>query len=127
MTVPPEELLLAAEFPPSTRDDWRELALGVLRKSRPDLDPAEVEQRLSRTTYDGVTVAALYDMGEVTGVPGVHPFTRGSRAVGAWQVRQRHGLADAAATREAILADLENGVGAIWLTVGAAGLPVSGL
>ncbi len=33
MTVPPEELLLAAEFPPSSRADWRTLALGVLRKS----------------------------------------------------------------------------------------------
>jgi len=127
MTVPPEELLLAAEFPPSTRDDWRELALGVLRKSRPDLDPADVERRLSRTTYDGVTISALYDTGDMPGVPGVHPFTRGTRPVGAWQVRQRHGLADPAATREAILADLENGVGSIWLTVGDGGVPVAGL
>ncbi len=127
MTVPPEELLLAAEFPPSTRDDWRELALGVLRKSRPDLAADQVEQRLSRTTYDGVTVAALYDTGTADGVPGVHPYTRGTRTGGAWLVRQRHGLADPAATREAILADLENGVSALWLTVGDAGVPVAGL
>ena len=127
MTVPPEELLLAAQFPPSTRDDWRELALGVLRKSRPDLAADQVEQRLSRTTYDGVTVAALYDTGTADGVPGVHPYTRGTRTGGAWLVRQRHGLADPAATREAIPADLENGVTSLWLVVGDGGVPVDGL
>ena len=127
MTVPPEELLLAAEFPPTTRDAWRELALGVLRKSRPDLALDAVEDGLSTTTYDGVTIAPLYDTGSPAGVPGVAPYTRGTRAVGSWDVRQRHGHPDPRVTREAILADLENGVTSLWLALGDAGLPVAAL
>ncbi|MFD0534665.1 hypothetical protein ACFQY7_13750 [Actinomadura luteofluorescens] len=33
MTVPPEELELAAAFPTADRDRWREMVKGVLRKS----------------------------------------------------------------------------------------------
>jgi methylmalonyl-CoA mutase len=128
MTVPPEELLLAAEFPPSTRDDWRDLTLGVLRKSGADVGLDEVEQRLAVTTYDGVTIAPLYDEAPATtGLPGFAPYTRGARAHGAWDVRQRHGHPDRARAREAIFGDLENGVTSLWLTVGDAGLPVADL
>ncbi|MFD8969723.1 methylmalonyl-CoA mutase family protein [Streptomyces sp. NPDC059568] len=65
------------------------------------------------------------------GYPGFAPFVRGSRpeggAVSGWDVRQRHTRPDPARTNEAVLADLENGVTSLWLGVGAAGVPVSGL
>src|SRR5215207_1201715 len=131
MTVPPEELRLAAEFPPATREAWRGLALGVLRKAGTlpaDAGPELVEERLATTTYDGVSIAALYDRaGELPGAPGFAPFTRGSRLTGGWEVRQRHGHPDPKVAREAVLADLENGVGSLWLTLGDAGLPVAAL
>jgi methylmalonyl-CoA mutase len=130
MTVPPEELSLAADFPAATRADWRELALGVLRKAGrlgEDATADDVEARLARTGYDGVTVAALHDTGALPGAPGFPPYTRGGRLAGGWEVRQRHADPDPAVTRAAILADLENGVGGLWLTLGAAGLPVAAL
>ena len=131
MTVPPEELLLAAEFPPGTRAEWRTLALGVLRKAgAADVTDDEVEGRLASTTYDGVDVAALYDAAAPvpeTGLPGFAPYTRGRRASGPWSVRQRHAHPDPATARAAIMADLENGVDSLWLTLGDAGLPVAAL
>ena len=81
----PEHLALAGEFDAATRDQWRELVAGVLRKSgREDL-PDPVEQALSRTVATGVTVAPLYtaedagDLPTAVGVPGLAPFVRGSR------------------------------------------------
>ena len=44
-----------------------------------------------------------------------------------WDVRQRHADPDPAATRRAILADLEHGATSLWLVAGAAGLPVDAL
>ncbi|MBG0829815.1 methylmalonyl-CoA mutase small subunit [Planomonospora sp. ID67723] len=124
MTVPPEELRPAAgspPFPPTTRERWRELALGVLRKS--GVDAASPEEALASTTYDGVTVAPLYDLSDLPGdpgLPGFAPYTRGSRAVaGGWDVRQRHETADS----EAVLADLENGVTSLWLALAPEDLP----
>ncbi|WP_246078789.1 hypothetical protein [Modestobacter excelsi] len=35
-----------------------------------------------------------------------------------WDVRQRHADPDVALTREAIAADLENGVSSLWLVLG---------
>ena len=82
----PETLALAAEFDPVTRDQWRELVAGVLRKAgREDL-PDPVEDALSRTVATGVRVAPLYtaedagDLPTAVGVPGLAPFVRGARA-----------------------------------------------
>ncbi|WP_449064407.1 hypothetical protein [Planomonospora algeriensis] len=81
MTVPPEELRPAlrpaADFPPPTRDEWRELALGVLRKS--GVEASSPEEALASTTYDGVTVAPLYDAADLPGdpgLPGAAPYLR---------------------------------------------------
>ncbi|GGL25575.1 methylmalonyl-CoA mutase family protein [Planomonospora parontospora] len=121
MTVPPEELRPAADLPPPTRDEWRELALGVLRKS--GVQASSPEEALASTTYDGVTVAPLYDAADLPGdpgLPGAAPYLRGARPVrGGWDVRQRHEAADP----EAVLADLENGVTSLWLALAPEDLP----
>ncbi len=144
----PEDLVLAGEFPAVTREQWRELVAGVLRKAgREDL-PEHAEDALRRTVATGVTVAPLYtaedagDLPTAVGVPGLSPFVRGARAgaagvtaaggadtdvPGGWDVRQRHADPDVAATREAVLADLENGVSSLWLVLGEGAVPVDAL
>ncbi|MGI5162922.1 methylmalonyl-CoA mutase family protein [Spirillospora sp. CA-253888] len=139
MTVSPEELELAAAFPPAERDRWREMVKGVLRKSGAATEEtplAEVEGLLTRTSYDGVPIAALYTAADaaaapVPGRPGLAPRVREVRPEGeglaGWDVRQRHAHPDPAVTREAVLADLENGATSVWLALGAGGLPVASL
>jgi methylmalonyl-CoA mutase len=137
----PSDLALAAEFDAATRDQWRELVAGVLRKAgREDL-PDPVEDALTRTVATGVRVAPLYtaddaaDLPTAVGVPGLAPFVRGSRAgadpesgvPGGWDVRQRHAHPDPAVTKEAIASDLENGVTSLWLVVGEGAIPVDAL
>ncbi|WP_409330441.1 methylmalonyl-CoA mutase subunit beta [Trujillonella humicola] len=144
----PDDLVLAGEFPAATREQWRELVAGVLRKAgREDL-PERAEDALRRTVATGVSVAPLYtaedagDLPTAVGVPGIPPFVRGARAgaagetaaggadsdvPGGWDVRQRHADPDVAATREAIAADLENGVSSLWLVVGEGAVPVGSL
>jgi methylmalonyl-CoA mutase len=137
----PSDLALAAEFETATRDQWRELVAGVLRKAGRDDLPEPVEEALRRTVATGVRVAPLYtaeDAGNLptaAGVPGLAPFVRGSRAgshpesgvPGGWDIRQRHAHPDVAVTREAIAADLENGVTSLWLVVGDGAIPVDAL
>jgi methylmalonyl-CoA mutase len=127
-------LALAADFAPATDEEWVRLAAGVLRKTDPDLPVEKVTEVLGTVTYDGITLAPLYtreSAAPATGLPGQAPFTRGASAAGSvpagWDVRQRHADPDPAATQEAILADLENGVTSLWLTLGPAGLPVDAL
>ncbi|MEU8341412.1 methylmalonyl-CoA mutase subunit beta [Spirillospora sp. NPDC048832] len=135
MTVPPEELELAAAFPPAERDRWREMVKGVLRKSGAATDDTPldaIEGLLTRESYDGVPIAALYTRADAPpGRPGLAPYVREVRpdgeGVAGWDVRQRHAHPDAAATREAVLADLENGATSVWLRLGDGGLPVAGL
>ena len=97
------------------RERWRELAAEVLRKSGWQGSADDVEQALSTTTYDGVTVAPLHDASDLPRAPRIVGRT------GGWDVRQRHADPDPAATRAAILADLENGVTSIWLVLGDSG------
>ncbi|MFF5262331.1 methylmalonyl-CoA mutase family protein [Actinomadura viridis] len=135
MTVPPEELELAAAFPPAERDRWREMVKGVLRKSGAadeDTPLEEIEGLLTRDSHDGVPVAALYTRDDsAPGRPGLAPRLRGVRPEGeglaGWDVRQRHAHPDPAVTREAILADLENGATSVWLELGETGPPVAAL
>ncbi|MEV1249227.1 methylmalonyl-CoA mutase subunit beta [Nonomuraea sp. NPDC049750] len=108
---------LVAGFPPTNRDDWRALALEVLRKT--GVEAGSPEEALSSITYDGVTLAPLYDAADL-------PKTLRKGAPGAragWDVRQRHAVADA----EAVLADLEHGVTSLWLVLGAGAIPVAHL
>ncbi|GAA5168458.1 methylmalonyl-CoA mutase family protein [Pseudonocardia eucalypti] len=132
----PSTLALADEFPPATREQWRELIAGVLRKSGrlPEDHTGPVEELLATRLGDGVTIAPLYtaeDAPEGAGVPGVDPFVRGARPLGAnpdgWDLRQRHADPDQAATAEAVLADLENGVTSLWLVLGEGALPPGSL
>ncbi|MDH2430697.1 methylmalonyl-CoA mutase subunit beta [Sphaerisporangium sp. TRM90804] len=132
MTVQPEEFHPGAAFPPSTRDDWRRLAVAVLRKSGAEV--GSPEEALAHTTYDGVTVAPLYDAGDLPGdpgLPGFAPYVRGGTPIGGtptgWDVRQRHAHPDPAVTREAVLADLESGVTSLWLVLGDGGLDPAAL
>lgn len=137
MTVlPADGLSLAAEFPDPAHEHWQSLVEGVLRKSGKDVSGSAAEEALSTTVEDGLTTRPLYtsrDDAPHAGVPGFAPFTRGSKpegsTVGGWGVRQRHSTPDPARLNEAVLADLENGVTSLWLTVGDAGggVPVSGL
>ncbi|HEY0576274.1 MAG TPA: methylmalonyl-CoA mutase family protein [Pseudonocardia sp.] len=129
-------LTLAGDFPPATRDEWRELVAGVLRKAGrlPENQSGPVEDLLASTLAEGVTVAPLYtaeDCPPKPGAPGLAPFVRGARPLGAspdgWDLRQRHTDPDVAATTEAVLADLENGATSLWLVLGEGALPVGSL
>src|SRR5687768_1125617 len=137
----PETLALAAEFESVTREQWRELVAGVLRKAGREELPEPVEDALSRTVATGVRIAPLYtaedagDLPSAVGVPGLAPFVRGARAgshpesgvPAGWDVRQRHAHPDVAVTKEAIAADLENGVTSLWLVLGEGAIPVDSL
>ncbi|WP_329223236.1 methylmalonyl-CoA mutase subunit beta [Streptomyces sp. NBC_01485] len=131
MTVMPDDgLELAAAFPDVTHEQWQGLVAGVLRKSGKDVESAAAEEALSTTLEDGLRTRPLYtaqDAAPDAGFPGFAPFVRGGRAegntVGGWDVRQRHAAAD----RDAVLADLENGVTSLWLVVGEGAIPVPSL
>lgn len=79
---------------------------------------------LASTTYDGITIASLHDntdLPETSGLPGLPPYASGGRELGGpWEVRQRHEVADP----EAVIADLENGVGSLWVAVAPEELPL---
>jgi methylmalonyl-CoA mutase len=138
--APPEELVLAGDFPAATRAQWRDLVAGVLRRSGRDVAPEAVEDVLRHPVATGVTVGPLYtaedagDLPALAGLPGRPPFVRGSRAGSGdpgvparWDVRQRHADPDVARTTEAVLADLENGVSSLWLVLGEGAVPVEAL
>jgi methylmalonyl-CoA mutase len=137
----PDELVLAGGFPAATREQWRDLVAGVLRKAGAEDLPDPVDDALRRTVASGVSVAPLYtaddagDLPVAAGFPGLPPFVRGARAGAApergvaagWDIRQRHADPDTALTREAITADLENGVTSLWLVLGNGAIPVDRL
>ncbi|ANY09215.1 methylmalonyl-CoA mutase family protein [Pseudonocardia sp. HH130630-07] len=135
----PDDLVLAGAFDPVTREQWTAAADAVVRKGGriPEgAAPGAGVEALTRTSADGIRVAPLYAAEDVRdlpdpGVPGSWPYTRGALADGhvpeGWDIRQRHTGTDPAAVREAILADLECGVGSIWLRVGPGGIAVDDL
>ncbi|MEV6787334.1 methylmalonyl-CoA mutase family protein, partial [Streptomyces sp. NPDC051098] len=136
MTVLPDDgFSLAAEFPDATHEQWQQLVAGVLRKAGKDTADTAAEDALSTAIEDGISARPLYTAVDTAydgaGFPGFAPFTRGGRpeggAVAGWDVRQRHDRPDPERTNEAVLADLENGVTSLWLSVGPAGVPVSGM
>ena len=102
---------LAGDFDLAGRDQWMELVEQVLRG-------APFDKRLVHTTYDGVAIQPLYTGDDHPGdpsLPGMAPFTRGSRVVGgAWQVRQAHSRATG---NHAVLDDLSGGADAVELHV----------
>ncbi|MEU1509683.1 MULTISPECIES: methylmalonyl-CoA mutase subunit beta [unclassified Kitasatospora] len=135
MTVPPEGLPLAAEFPAAHREQWQHLVESVLRKSGAQpADGAAAEQALTTALQDGLRARPLYtaeDSPAEPGYPGFPPFVRGGRPQGStvsgWDVRQRHTDPDPRRANEAVLADLENGGSSLWLELGGDALPVAAL
>src|SRR6201996_1467214 len=135
MTVPEDALAEDAEFPRASREQWQRLVAGVLAKSgKTGLTGAAAEEALVTEVEDGLRVQSLYtaeDTAPAAGWPGFAPFVRGGRVagpvIGGWDIRQQHAHPDPRRGNEAVLADLENGVTSLWLTVGGAGLPVSAL
>lgn len=85
-----DQLRLASEFNPATRDQWRAMVGKVLRRSGVDVDAhnatgGPVEDLLASPTYDGFSIQPLYTADDVApdaGFPGLPPFTRGSRPDG---------------------------------------------
>ncbi len=135
MTVLPDGLSLAAEFPDPTREQWSHLVEGVLRKAgATDIPESAAEDALATEIEDGLTARPLYtarDAPADPGFPGFAPYVRGGGAMGTsvsgWDVRQRHTRTDPKQLNEAVLADLENGVTSLWLTTGEGGVPLDGL
>jgi methylmalonyl-CoA mutase len=95
MTSADNDLTLAADFPPSTYDDWRKLVDGVLKG-------APFETLVSKT-YDGLTIAPIYARAK-----GAAPLP-GRAAAAPWQVMQRIDHPDPAKANALALHDLENG------------------
>ena len=88
------ELKLAAEFPVADRAEW-------LRRVEAVLKGAAVEEKLARTTADGIRLEALY---------GQKAAPRAARAAQTpWTLFQRVDHPDAARANEIALDDLENG------------------
>lgn len=140
MTMPPESpsgregaMSLAAGFPQVGSDAWADLAAAVVNKSRPEdaqVDGAGAEEALTSHLPGGVDIAPIYWSGQRAelGLPGAMPFTRGRGPRDPnlpWDVRQLHDDPDPAATRTAVLDDLERGVSSVWLHVGPDGVAAS--
>lgn len=140
---PAPEVSLAA---PTTRAaaaaatlvDWEKATAAVLRKSHLLSDDApdhEVWAKLTKRTIDGIDIVALGTSETASGVPdpglpGRAPFTRGAAAVRdeqSWDIRSHFIDPDAALTTEHVLADLENGVNSLWLSVGPGALAIDAL
>ena len=97
-----DDLPLAAEFPPATREQWRKLVEGVLKG-------APFDQRLVAKTYDGLAIEPIYDRkADAQPVAG--------RALGMpWAVMQRVDHPDPVAANAEALHDLENGATGLTL------------
>ena len=95
MTSGPDDLKLAADFPPASYDDWRKLVDGVLKGA-----PFE---KLVGKTADGLKIEPIYsrarDAAPIAGRAEAAP----------WQIMQRIDHPDAAVANAQALHDLENG------------------
>jgi methylmalonyl-CoA mutase len=117
------EFTLQDDFPPAGYDEWRALA-------EADLQGAPFEQKLVTHTYEGIDIQPVYtrrdrpDQDDPDGFPGLPPFVRGGRPLGAvqggWDLRQEHAHPDPAAANQAILDDLRGGVTSLLLRLDAA-------
>jgi methylmalonyl-CoA mutase len=126
----PDDLVLAAEFPAVTRQQWQRLVAKVIGV---DGDVDSPERKLATVTGDGIEIEPLYvadGSRPVPGYPGQAPFVRGRGPAGnrsGWDVRQRHQHPDPAVAREHIMEDLEGGVSSLWLGLGDGRIPVEAL
>jgi methylmalonyl-CoA mutase len=112
------EFTLGDDFPPASYEEWRALA-------EADLEGASFEQKLVTHTYEGIDVQPVYTRrdrpgdGDPQGFPGLPPFVRGSRPLGAvqtgWDLRPEHAHPDPAVTNLAVLDDLQGGATSLLL------------
>lgn len=111
MPAAADDLPLASEFPPATREMWLKLVDGVLKGT-----PRE---RLTSRTPDGLTIEPLYPR------EGNAKLVAGRPAATPWQVMQRIDHPNPAEANKLALNDLENGASGLTLVFtganGAAG------
>jgi methylmalonyl-CoA mutase len=117
------EFTIQDDFPPAGYNDWRALA-------EADLDGASFEQKLVTHTYEDLDLQPVYTRhdrpgdGDANGFPGLPPFVRGARPLGAvrtgWDLRQEHAHPDLTAANQAILEDLEAGATSLLLRLDVA-------
>src|SRR5262247_3492433 len=101
-----DDFSLAAEFPPTRREDWLKLVNTALKGK-----PVET---LTAKTYDGIPIEPLYGHDA-----NAKPLL--ARAPGtAWQVMQRVDHPDASAANAEALHDLENGATGLSLVFAGA-------
>ncbi|MBI4273260.1 MAG: methylmalonyl-CoA mutase subunit beta, partial [Rhizobiales bacterium] len=109
-------LMLASEFPPATREQWRKLVEATLKG-------ANFDKRLVSKTYDGLRIEPLYDRRK-DALP-----LASRQAAAPWQVLQRVDHPNTAAANAQALHDLENGATGLWLvfagSIGAHGFGLS--
>ncbi len=114
-----DELPLAAEFPPASREDWLKLVRTAL-KDRPF-------ERLIAKTYDGIPIEPLYPR-----AAGAKPIAarRGASAGQVWALQARVDHPDPAIANAEALHELENGATALTLvfagSIGAYGYGLLG-
>ena len=96
-----DDLTLAADFPPATREQWLKLVEGVLKG-------ADFDRKLVGKTQDGIAIQPLYPKAE-----GAVPVAR--EQAGRWRVSQRVDHPDPAKANELALLDLEGGADALTL------------
>jgi methylmalonyl-CoA mutase len=106
MPADTDNLTLASEFPPATREMWLKLVEGVLKGA-----PRE---RLSAKTADGLTIEPLYPR-----EAGAH-LVAGRAAAAPWQVMQRTDHPDPKEANKLALTDLENGATGLALVFAGA-------
>ena len=113
---------------------WRAQVAGVLRKSgKLGAEDArkDPEALLNVKTYEGVAIKPLYTSADAPTESAAHSLVQAAAAErsdrSAWDVRTLHANPDAAATRRAVLKDLENGASSVWLRIGDGLLPVGTL
>jgi len=117
------EFTLRDDFPPAGYDEWRALA-------EADLGGASFGQKLVTHTYEGIDVQPVYSRrdrpgdADPDGFPGLPPFVRGARPLGAvrtgWDLRPEHAHPDPAVTNLAILDDLQGGATSLLLRLDVA-------
>jgi methylmalonyl-CoA mutase len=104
-----DDLPLAAEFPPATREQWLTLVDKALKG-------APFEKKLVNTTYDGLRIDPLYQR-RSDAMP-----LAGRAAAAPWQIMARVDHPDPAIANRLLLDDLEGGAtGAVLVAPGSIG------
>ncbi len=119
----PEAFTIQDDFPPVDYEAWRSLVDAALKG-------APFDKKLVTHTYDGIDIQPVYSRQDAVGAddpfgcPGLPPFVRGSRALGAaatgWDLRQEYAHPDLAIANRAIIDDLKGGANSLLLRWDAA-------